>query len=223
VLPFISETDLSAFLGEEVSPLDLLTEIALDSACQTIRSYLGQTINLVRGDIEIHDGTGRESIVLRQLPVIDVASITEDDVELVPDDDYVVDGRTGIVHRRSLGWSYGWGLGWPWRRQNIIVIYDHGCAITEEDVVNEDSGDEPIVNRVPSDIRQVALELAAATYNAPAFVAVGASGITEEDKTIGGASHRVKYADAVAQAQSSVGDLRQDQRDRLDHAWPPVA
>jgi hypothetical protein len=191
VLPFISTDDLAAFIGESVDGFELLTQIALDAGCQLVRDDLGQTINLVRGDIETHDGTGRESFLLNQLPVIDVASITEDDVELVPDDDYVVDYQTGLVHRRSIVWSFGWALGWPRRRQNVIVIYDHGWAITEAEVVNEDSGDEPIVDRVPSGIRLVALQAAARIYRVPTLSIVGSSSSsgTATSETIGSYSY----------------------------------
>jgi hypothetical protein len=219
VLPFISSYDLAAFLGEAVTVGDLLTEIALDASCQLVRDDLGQTINLVRGDIETHDGTGRESFLLRELPVIDVASITEDDVELVPDDDYVVDHRTGMVHRRSLVWSWGWGLGWPQRRQNVIVVYDHGWAITEEDVVNEDSGDEPIVNRVPSTIRIVALQAAARIYRAPTLSVVGSSA-TVTGETIGGYSYTSDTAAQQAVAQAISEGLTDGEKHSLDRYRP---
>jgi hypothetical protein len=219
VLPFISSYDLAAFLGEAVTVGDLLTEIALDASCQLVRDDLGQTINLVRGDIETHDGTGRESFLLRELPVIDVASITEDDVELVPDDDYVVDHRTGMVHRRSLVWSWGWGLGWPQRRQNVIVVYDHGWAITEEDVVNEDSGDEPIVNRVPSTIRIVALQAAARIYRAPTLSVVGSSA-TVTGETIGGYSYTSDTAAQQAVAQAISEGLTDGEKHSLDRSRP---
>lgn len=215
--PFISSDDLAAYLDEAVDGFELLTQIALDSGCQMVRDDLGQTINLIRGDIETHNGNGREALLLRQLPVIDVGSVTEDEEELVQDADYTVDPYHGWLYRRSsdfpIGWSY---VG----RQNIVVIYDHGWAITEAEVVNEDSGDEPLVSRVPSSIRDVALELAARIFKAPALVAVGTSGITEEEKSIGTYNHRIKYADAVSQAQSAVGGLSQDQKDRLDHYRP---
>jgi hypothetical protein len=221
VLPFISSYDLAAFIGEAVTVQDLLTEIALDAACQLVRDDLGQTINLVRGDIETHDGNGRESLLLRQLPVIDVLSISEDDVALVPDDDYVVDTRTGLVHRRSTSWSWGWSWSWTSHRQNIIVVYDHGWAITEEDVVNEDSGDEPIVNRVPSTIRIVALQAAARIYRAPltlAAVAASTSGITSE--TIGSYSYSADTSAVTAASEVIARGLNEDERRALDRYRP---
>ncbi len=223
MLPFISTDDLAAILDETVSGFDLLTEIALDAACQLVRDDLGQTINLVRGDIETHDGTGRESILLRELPVIDVASVTEDDVELVPDDDYIVDPRKGIIYRRSTTWSYGWSYGWSWprRRQGIVVIYDHGWAITEADVVNEDSGDEPIVDRVPSGIRLVALEAAARIYRAPqtlAAVSAATSGVTSE--TIGSYSYTTDTSAISAASDVIARGLNEDERRALDRYRP---
>lgn len=217
--PFISSDDLAAYLDEAVDGFELLTQIALDSGCQMVRSYLGQTINLVRGDIETHNGNGREVLLLRQLPVIDVGSVTEDEEELVQDTDYIVEPPTGKIYRRSSDFPLGWSnIG----RQNIVVIYDHGWAITEAEVVNEDSGDEPLVSRVPSDIRRVAVQAAARIFRAPTLSIVGSSvgGGAVTSETIGGYSYTT---DTTAQAEidaAIMGGLSLEERAMLDYYQP---
>jgi hypothetical protein len=170
--PFISFDDLQAVTTETLTGTDLLVAIALDSACQMVRDETHRTINLVRDDIELHDGSGREVLVLRQMPLIEVTSVYEDDVLLVEGDDYVV-GTYGKLYRRSPWFPFSWSRG----RQNIEVTYDHGWAVSEDEVVETSEGIE--VDRVPASIRMVALEAASRVIRAPSLAAV-ASGITGE-------------------------------------------
>ena len=179
--PFISVDDLNAFMEGTLTGGELMTGIALDSACQMVRDYLEQDVNLVRDDVELHDGTGREGLLLKQLPVIEVTLVEEDTVALVADNDYTVWQDGGILWRSGgqtipSRWSKG--------RQNVEVIYDHGYAITEDDVVESSEGVEVAV--VPSSIRLAALEAAARIVRAPSLAAV-ASGITGE--TLGAYSY----------------------------------
>lgn len=193
MIPFINIDDLQAVVTETLDDNDLQVAIALDSACQIVRDEIQQTINLQRDDIEIYDGNGSEALVLRQLPVLDVTYITEDDVALVPDEDYVVSYNTGIVWRRGSTWPYHWARG----RQNVTVTYDHGWAFTEDEVLDLS---EPLtdVERVPSSIRQVALALAVRILRAKS-VPVGTSGLTGE--TIGDYSYTRDTAAAGVDTQ----------------------
>jgi len=185
LIPFISTDDLSAYLGETVDGGELLTQIALDAGCQAVRDELEQTVNLVTDDVELHDGDGRESLILRELPVVNVTSVTEDDELLVEDDDYVVDLRLGILRRRSTDWPLGWSIG----RQNIEIVYDHGWTVTEGDVEEGDPEvDAEVIDRVPSTIRLAALAMAARIFRAPTLTSVVSGQVTEE--TIGGYSYR---------------------------------
>lgn len=199
--PFVSAADLSAFLNETVTDDDLITRIALDSACQIIRTAVGQDINLARSDIELHDGNGREVILLRQLPVVEVSMVLEDDVELAEADDYVLGSSGFLLRRGSSVWSYLSGS-WSVGRQNIEVVYDHGWAITEDDVVDPGSGGDPAVGRVPSDIRAIALSLASRVLRASR---VSATGI-KTGESLGAYSYTQDATQAVIDTQVGLLD-----------------
>jgi hypothetical protein len=178
--PFISSEDLAAFMGgATIEPA--LEAIALDAGCQLVRDYLEQTVNLVRDDIEFHDGTGREGLLLKELPVIEVTLVSEDATDLAEDTDYIAWKGGGILWRQG---GQTIPSKWASGRQNVEVIYDHGWAISQDDVVETSEGFE--VDLVPSSIRLAALEAAARIVRAPSLAAV-ASGITGE--TIGAYSY----------------------------------
>jgi hypothetical protein len=210
VEPFISVDDLNAFMEGTLTGGELMTGIALDSACQMVRDYLEQDVNLVRDDIELHDGTGRESLLLRQLPVIEVTLVEEDSVVLVADTDYILWGGRGGTLWRAGGqtipsrWSKG--------RQNVEVIYDHGYAITPDEVVETSEG--IAVDLVPSSIRLAALEAAARIIRAPSLAAV-ASGITGE--TLGAYSYTASLGAVNAVI---AGGLLAEERITLDRYKP---
>lgn len=212
--PFISADDLAAYLETEIDAEALLTSIALDSACQTIRDYLGQDINLRRAHSENYDGTGFGALVLHQLPVIEVLQVFENDTELTVGTDYIV-GDGGIIYRRGVGlpwWTHGWCMG----RQNITVVYDHGWAIDESDVVESGSGDDPAVDRVPSDIRMVALELASRVLRSS--VAAQTAGIVTSE-TIGDFSQTFDASSVALATQTS---LLPEERIALNRYLPGV-
>jgi hypothetical protein len=206
--PFITSEELAAFMaGVTIDPG--LETLALDAACQMVRDYLEQTINLVRNDVEVHDGTGREGMLLKELPVIEVTLVEEDDVALVVEDDYVVWAGGGILWRNGgqtipSQWSKG--------RQNVEVIYDHGYAITPDEVVETSEG--IAVDLVPSSIRLAALEAAARIVRAPSLAAV-ASGITGE--TLGAYSYTASLGAVNAVI---AGGLLAEERITLDRYKP---
>jgi hypothetical protein len=213
MIPFISALDLGAYLEQTLDDSDLLVEIALDAGCQMVRDDIGQRINLERSQLERHDGTGKESVILRELPVVEVLQVLEDDVELVEGDDYVVvGGRVGILYRKGETWSWSWRWGthrWSFGRQNVEVVYDSGYAVAEGDVVEAGSGDDPVVDRVPSSIRLVALSAAARVFRAPTLQAV-ASGITGENMG------PYSYTSNPAVAQTIAAGLLEDEKTSLN-------
>jgi hypothetical protein len=208
--PFISVEDLNAFMEGTLTGGELLTSIALDGGCQMVRDELKQTVNLVRDDIETHDGSGAEGLLLNELPVLEVTLVTEDDVDLTEGTDYVVVPGTGILWRKGgVTWPFHWSRG----RQNIEVTYDHGYAISEDDV--EDLSEPAVdVDRVPSSIRLAALEAAARVVRAPSLAAV-ASGITGE--TLGAYSYSASLG---AMQQVIAGGLLPEEKITLAR-WKP--
>ena len=152
--PFVSTVDLANFLNTTVEEDDARAIIALDAACQTVRTYTEQTLNLVRDDLQTFRG-GPPPFLLPEQPVVQVNSVTVND-ELVDEADWYV-GFGGVLFIKD--WRRWWN-NWD---DVAVVDYDHGWAIEEADIVQDESG-EGDVDRMPSDIRLVALRLAAGQY-----------------------------------------------------------
>ena len=185
--PFISTVDLEAMLDTTFAvPTPLPVKIALDSACQRVRTYLGQTINLVEDDVEVHSGTGRRKLRLRERPVRAVTLVTIDDVETT---NYT--RRDAVLTlKNSDVWTYG--------NDNIEVTYDHGYDLVE-----------PSDNNVPADIRLVALILARRVYES-----LGSVTGTVVQETIGDYSYQL--SDNAEAAVSSAAELLEAEKYALD-------
>lgn len=141
--PFISVEDLEALLDYTFpDPNALIVRIALDSACEAVRSYLGQDINKVVNDVEYHSGHGwiHDRVRLRQRPVISVASVYDSDVLLDPANYNARDSF--IVLTDGSYFTAG--------NDNIVVTYTHGYEVP---AVSDSA-------TVPADIRLVALSSA---------------------------------------------------------------
>ena len=156
-VPFVGLADLSAFTKLTIEEADALAIMSLDAACETIRTYIGQHVNLVRDDEAFLSGNNGAGLLIPELPVVQIHSVTVNGDEVT---DWMVAAGGVLVRtadtRRGLG---DWDAGFA----NVRIVYDHGWAVTEEDVVQDESG-EPDVHRVPSDLRMIALRIAASTY-----------------------------------------------------------
>jgi hypothetical protein len=196
-IPFISAQDLSDHLGRDVSA-DPRTVIALDAACDVVRGYIRQTINLVRDDEVWLDGNGLRQLLLPELPIVEVTDVVTYDRygvllrdDLIQGTDYIVDGAGVLTY---LGWR------WPAGRQNVWVLYTHGWDLVEEAPVY---GYEDATPTVPSRIRIVALQLAARIFSAGSQ---GAGAIRSE--TIG----KYSYTLADAGNTSPIALLEREER-----------
>lgn len=127
--PFIDTQDLTDYLGRSMVA-DPGAIIAVDAACDFCRSVSEQTFNKVSNETITLDGTGTDVLVLPQLPVTKVSTVTvgEDAAE-----NWVL-GSNGTLLKTSGVWTKG--------RRNVSVKYDHGYT------------------EVPTDVRMVALALA---------------------------------------------------------------
>jgi len=205
--PFISSADLSDYLRRSVT--SDASRIALDSACEVVRGYIGQTLNLVEDDEVYIDGTGTRSLLLPQLPVVSIAEVTtfdingEDETTLTEDVDFKI-GDAGVLWRISAPGSTGWGL-WPWGHRNIFVVYTHGYGVGPLATGSGDSGMTGDAFGVPSDIRLVALQIAGRVYSQSAVVAGGM-----QSETIG------KYAYTLSDAGASSSLLYPEEQHILD-------
>jgi hypothetical protein len=89
-------------------------QLDLEAACDRIRDYIGQTVDRVTGDVITVSGTGTRALTLPELPVVSVASITDDGTAVT---DWTVDDY-GILWRTDPYW-------WP-RGHEFEVTYTHG-------------------------------------------------------------------------------------------------
>jgi hypothetical protein len=177
-VPFVSLDDLSAYLKTTLEASDLLAVAALDTACQAIRTYTNQELNLVRHDVVTVDGTWRRDLLLPQLPVLEVHAVNvtyaDETVILDVDDLYLTPAGRLFILATPWYWRPGFG--------NVEVEYSHGWGVTEEEL--EESG-EPTAERMPSDLRMVALRIAANLYNSPATTSIRQETLGSYSYTVG--------------------------------------
>lgn len=195
MIPFISDDDLSAYLGTEVSAADLNVVIALDSACQTVRDAIGRQVNLEEDDVVELRGSGSMVLLLPERPIVTVSEVqplSEDD-PLDPSE-YTWEEATGKLLLVD-DWP-AWPVFSHWERYR--VTYSHGWALAEAQV-----DDEPVIDRVPSSIRLVALRLAAAVYRATVAGASGSVGAVQSE-TIGSYSYTLSEGQALSIASTAL-------------------
>lgn len=185
--PFISVDDLNAVTGTTVDGGSLIVAIALDAACESVRSYMGQTINYVAGDVAELDGNGQKKIRLPQRPVRALTSVVLDDVTLEADDFHL----HGAIIRLKNGGVFTEGFG------NVVVTYDHGYNVLEPDP------------NVPADIRLVALLSARRVYAAVGVTDVG----EKQSETMGSYSYTNATTAAIV---STAAELLPAETDVLD-------
>lgn len=140
---FVSVDEYAARTQTTITPgsdLETAVALALESACQEIRNYTGQTIDLVTGDTEALDGTGRRRMLLPQLPVLAVNTVT---IDLGLDTEEIL---TDYVS--AYGGQLWRSLGFPVGVSNVTVDYDHGY--------------DPI----PADLAGIAVSVARSAVNA---------------------------------------------------------
>jgi hypothetical protein len=138
--PFISAQDLVDYLGRSptAGTADPGLLIAVDAACDTVRTIAEQNFNQVIGATFTLDGTGTDAIMLPQLPVTAAGTVTVNGGTIT---DYTLNGN-GIIFRGTAGCDPR--PVWPSGRQNVQVTADVGYADAD----------------LPRDVRMVALSLA---------------------------------------------------------------
>jgi hypothetical protein len=127
---FIDTQELSDSLGRDLSSQDG-AQLAIDMACATCRTIAEQDFTEATETIAL-DGTGTDALLLPQLPVSSISSVTVSGTATTA---YVLTDRGMLVKQSGV---------WPRGRQNVVVKYKHGYRSTD----------------VPDDVRMVALELA---------------------------------------------------------------
>lgn len=96
----------------------------LEEACDKIRDYLCQQVDLVAADVVTVWGTGTRALTLPELPIVAVSSIVCNGTAIT---DYTVD-QYGLVWRNQTGYTSWAQPGyWPAGLQYVIT-YTHGYA-----------------------------------------------------------------------------------------------
>jgi hypothetical protein len=135
--PFISPKDIVDYIGRG-GTADPGIIIAADAACDMCRTVAGQLFNEITGDTITLDGTGTDTVLLPNVPVNAVGTITLNGGTITDwmfnDNGVVFRGTAGVDPRPV----------WPRGRQNVTITYDHGYAEVD----------------IPRDVRMVALALA---------------------------------------------------------------
>ena len=176
--PFVSLEEFGTYLRKDVTG-DELAALALDAACQTVRSYLDRQINSAESTVAI-DGSGTDTVLLPEWPVSAVEAVSVDGEALAETDDDGEDnwrlGTAGMLHR------VGRLRIWPAGRGNIEVTYTHGFGGADPAYDEDD---------VPADIRLVAMLVAKRVY-----AGAGATA-TLKQETIGNYSYTLGDAEAT--------------------------
>lgn len=149
--PFISRQDVSDYVGVDVTADDGAL-IAIDSACETVRTITEQDFTATTSTIRV-DGSGTEVILLPQRPVSAAGTVTVNGSAVT---DYTVTDEGHLIRTAGTATTGGtveystWAQNgyptnyWPQGRQNVEVTYDHGYT----------------GGTVPADVRMVALMIA---------------------------------------------------------------
>lgn len=150
---FCTVTDVEEFLQLDIaSDADKLASCrrAISAACEAIRNYCHQHIDLVEDDEHTFDVATRQTrLFLPELPIVEVSTVVEDGEALTEgsDEDYQL-GNHGILYRVGAYWASG--------VQIVTVTYTHGY----------DVGGAYIGPELPEDIIDVATRAASRAYQA---------------------------------------------------------
>lgn len=115
---FIDVAGLSAYLQRDLDAD--LAAIAVDSACDVLKSEANQSWDLVANDEVVLDCDGGDTLLLPELPVTSVASLAVSGTPLTEGTHYVVDKEEGILRTKSVNQNFLKG------RQIYTAVYTHG-------------------------------------------------------------------------------------------------
>lgn len=140
--PFITAWDF--IVWADLADVGIRAETAVAAACDAVREHMCQTITQVVNDPITLVGSDTRALLLPELPVTAVVSVTLNGVAVT---DWTLDPLgSGIL------WRDGYGY-WP-RCQKFVVTYTHGYAPAD----------------IPGNVRLVTLRLAQAEYDQPGAI-----------------------------------------------------
>jgi hypothetical protein len=157
----VARRHFASFLGldgpEELEPhADDLLALASD----VVREELGQRIDRVDDDVAELEGKGTATLLLPEVPVLEVTGVEVDGAELDPDGYRLRRGDQGRLAMLVRAGS------WP-RHRPVIVTYSHGYRLHDDDDLELEEGEELDGGEVPGTIRLVIMRAAARAYFNP--------------------------------------------------------
>lgn len=133
---FITLEQFKAYQGITGTAEDARLNVIIPAVNASVNKYIGRTIEETEYEDELYDGSGIESLCLRNFPVSEITSITVYDIDVPARDDslgffgygyYMKDGgEAGIVYRNDC---------WPRGRGIIKVSYTAGYATIPDDLI----------------------------------------------------------------------------------------
>jgi hypothetical protein len=181
--------DYAAARGVAHDPTDLQALGSLEAASGLVRSYTGQDFDFVESDeVRLH-GSGTASLLVPQVPIVEVCEIAlvadDDTEEAVEVADYRVEAAAGIVWRMD-------ALRWPEGRLNIRLVYDHGYILPGEPGAN-----------LPPDLQMVTMLVAGRLLSSARLASTGVAGSIQQE-TLG--AYSVTYGDAAGSSSVATDD-----------------
>jgi hypothetical protein len=108
--------ELADHLQTTIVPDSASAMLALEGATQVCQDFTGQHLFYVADEEITIRANGQDTLLLPQVPVVDVSLVDFEDEELVPEDDYFVTSA-GLLKRVDAVWTDG-----SW----VNVTYSHG-------------------------------------------------------------------------------------------------
>ncbi|HTT84960.1 MAG TPA: hypothetical protein VMF67_15900 [Rhizomicrobium sp.] len=134
--------DVKAWLGRTDTNSDAVLAALITRTSRQIYSYLQRSLILPRTVAEVRDGTGGSTMVLRQWPVISVASLTIGNLVIperasVCSAGWAIESWDGTPPGRAqtlslAGYAFGLGLPGVLDGQNVEIVYQAGYQVSAE-------------------------------------------------------------------------------------------
>jgi hypothetical protein len=122
-MAFATAEDLATYMGRDFSAEETATATqALDIATATIQNYTGQKLTAVTDETVTVPRVSTTLVLLPEIPVNNVDSVTDDGELLVFDEDYIWHS-SGVIHRLTGGFT-----------RSVVVQYDHGYTTIPDDI-----------------------------------------------------------------------------------------
>ena len=141
-MAFATVSDLATHLKAALSAEDTATATqALDLATAFIKTYIGQELEAVDNRVQVFRGRNLNALILNELPIRAIDSVTVDTVAFT---DYDIELKEGIIYRNDDLGCTSWNA-----FEKVVVTYDSGFTT------------------IPPTLKMICLHVAAREFAAP--------------------------------------------------------